>query len=183
MTSFPQKLTKFFSFVDISFIHSHFSFGRTWISKLRSFNKWGMGNLQIHLWRHAIMTSQCRNKNVTKIVKNYVFEWLSPPITFVIFIIEPWYYYWRKCMHIKRSCMNLVYFEPHFCTLNYTENITPILQYLLHFSVLLVIQDRVYFNNYICCQNPLFFQIQKIFEVLQRWKSYDVILMMSYVSE
>ena len=62
----------------------------------------------MHLWRHKIMTSQGRNKSVTKISKNYDFEWLSTPITFVIFSIKPWYYYWRKCMHIRRSCMNSV---------------------------------------------------------------------------
>ena len=127
MTSFPQKLTKFFIFVDFYFIHSHFSYVGTWIFKLGSLNKWDMGNLHMHLWRPTIMTSQCRNKNVTKIIKYYHFEWLLTPITFVIFDVEPpWYFYWRKYMHIKRYCMNLVYFDYHFLIINYTENITPI---------------------------------------------------------
>ena len=77
MTSFPQNLVKCFSFVDFYFIHSHFFYGWIWISKLGSLNKWDIGNFQMHLWRHMIMTSQCRNKNVTKIVKNYRFQWLS----------------------------------------------------------------------------------------------------------
>ena len=125
MTSFPRKLTKFFSFVDFYFIHSHFSCGRTWISKLGSLNEWHMGDLQTHLWRHTIMTSHCRNKTVIKIVKNYHFEWLLTSITFVTFNIEPWYYHWTKCMHIKGSCINSVYFDQHFYTINYTENMTP----------------------------------------------------------
>ena len=70
MTSFPLKLTKFFSFIDFYFIHFRFSYGWIWISKLGSVNEWDMGNLQMHLQRHKIMTSQSRNKNVTKIVKN-----------------------------------------------------------------------------------------------------------------
>ena len=75
MTSFPQTLAKLYSIVDFYFIHSYFSYDWTWISKLWSLNKWYMGNLQMCLWRHTIMTSQCsRNKNVTKIVKNYHFE-------------------------------------------------------------------------------------------------------------
>ena len=69
MTSFSQKSAKFFSFVDFYFIHSHCSYGWTWISKIGSLNKWDMGNLQMHSWRHMMMTSQCRNKSVTKTVK------------------------------------------------------------------------------------------------------------------
>ena len=44
---------------------------------------------------HAFMTSHeydfamQEQKNVAKFVKNYQFEWLSTPITFVIFDIEP----------------------------------------------------------------------------------------------
>ena len=166
MTSFPQKLTKFFSFVDFYFIPSHFSCSWTWISKLGSLNEWGMGNLQMNLWRRKARTSQCRNKNVTKIVKSYHFELLSTPITFVLFNTEPWYYYWRKCMHIERFCINLVYFNQHFYTINYTENPTLISQYSSYFSDLLVIQDWVYCNNYICFHNPFFFQNQKILKVL-----------------
>ena len=30
-----------------------------------------------------------QEQNVTKIVKNYHFEWLSTPITFIIFGVEP----------------------------------------------------------------------------------------------
>ena len=51
MTSLPQKLAKFFTFVDFYFVHSHFSYGWTWIFNLGSLNKWDMGNLQMHLWR------------------------------------------------------------------------------------------------------------------------------------
>ena len=160
MTSFSQKLAKFFSFVDFYFIHYHFPYGWTWIFKLGSLNKWNMGNLQMHLLRHMIIKSQCRNKNVTKIVKNYHFEWLSTPTTFVIFNVEPWYYYWRKYMHIRRYCMNLTYFDQHFHTINYIENMTPILQYLSHFTVLLVIQGWVYFNNNVCSHNWRFFKIR-----------------------
>ena len=156
MTSFPQKLAKFFSFVDFYFIHSHFSYGWTWIFKLGSHNKWDMGNLQINLWRHTNMTSQCRNKNVTKIIKNYHFECLSTSVTFVIFDVKPRCYYWRKYMHIRRHYMNLVYFDWHFHTINCIENMTPILQYLSYCSVLLIIQGSVYFNNNICIHNWLF---------------------------
>ena len=79
------------------------------------------------------MTSQSRNKNVNKIVKNYRFELLSTPIPFVIFNVEPWHYYWTKNMHIKIHCTNLVYFDRHFYTINYAVNMTSILQYLSYF--------------------------------------------------
>ena len=69
-------------------------------------------------------------------------------------------------MHTKKYCMNLVYFDEHFHTINYTENMTPVLQYLSDFSVLLVILDRVDFKNNICFHNSLFFQNCKIFDIL-----------------
>ena len=64
-------------------------------------------------------------------------------------------------MHIKKYCMILVYFDERFDTINYTENMTPVLQYLSNFSVLLVIQDRVDLKNSICFYNSLFFKIVK----------------------
>ena len=39
-------------------------------------------------------------KFVTKIVKNYHFEWLRTPITFVMFDVEPGY------IHIIRYCLS-----------------------------------------------------------------------------
>ena len=100
-------------------------------------------------------------KNVAKFVKNYQFEWLSTPITFVIFDIEPWYYYWRKYMYIKKYFINLVYFDQHFHAINYIEIMTPILQYLSYFSVLLVIQNWVDFNKNIRFHHSLFFKTRK----------------------
>ena len=130
---------------------------QTWVTQ-----QVGMDNLQIHLWRHTIMTSQRRSKNVTKIVKNYHFEWLSTPIAFVIFDVEAWYYHWSKCMHIRRYCINFVYFNQHFHTINYTKNMTPILRYLWYFNVLVVIQDWVNFKNNVCFHNSLCFKIRKL---------------------
>ena len=44
-----------------------------------------MGNLQMHLWHNYYITMQ--EQNVTKIVKNYHFEWLSTPIT-LLYLLE-----------------------------------------------------------------------------------------------
>ena len=178
MTSFPQKLAKFFSFVDFHFIHSHLSYGWTWIFKLGSINKWDICNFRMYLLCHTIMKSQCRNKNVTKIVKNYHFEWLSTPTTFVIFDVKPWYYYWRKYIHIRRYYMNLMYFNQRFHTINYIKSMPLILQYLpvSYFSVLLVIQGWVYFNNTVCFHNWRFFKIRNFWSIMKvknLWRHID----------
>ena len=110
----------------------------------------------------AFMTS-C-NSGVTmqkqkcyKNCKKHVFEWLSTLITFAVFDVAPWCHCWRKFMSIRRYCMNLVYFDQHLYTINYTEIMTPILQSLSNFSILLVIRDWVDFKNTIFFYNLLFF--------------------------
>ena len=63
-------------------------------------------------------------------------------------------------MYIKRYCMNLVYFDQHFHTINYTE--------ILHFAIFVfqrfACHPRLsYFNNSNCLRNSLFFIIRKYF--------------------
>ena len=52
------------------------------------------------------------------------------------------------------------YFDQHLHAKNDTENMTAILQYLSYFSALLVIQDRVYFDNNISFHNLLFSKLE-----------------------
>ena len=149
------------------------------LDHLTRLNKWDMENLQMHLWRHMIMTSQCRSKNVTKIVNNYYFEWLSTPIAFVAFDVEPWYYYWRKYIYIKRYCMIFFFLINIFIFINYTEIMTHILQYLSYFSVLLVIKHWVFFNNNTCFHNSLFFNLENFQHITKEkklWRHTDDVI-------
>ena len=66
------------------------------------------------------MTSQCRNKNVPKIEKNYHFEWLSTPMTFVIFDVHTALILLLKKVQIKS---NQIY---HYTRCNTPKRVTSL---------------------------------------------------------
>ena len=93
MTSFPQKLAKFFIFVDFYFIHSHFSFGfylifQTWVTQQVGHGQ-SLNVRNKNVTKVASKFDTMQEQKCTKIARNYHFQWLSIPITFVIFDVEP----------------------------------------------------------------------------------------------
>ena len=87
-------------------------------------------------------------------------------------------------MHVKRYCMNLVYFDQQCHTIIYSENMTPVLQYLSYFSVLLVIQRLHGFISTMLFASIIhfFFKIRKFLTFYEAEK--DMTLSMtSYLSK